>query len=252
MQALRSLIGESPTSPKVLFIGNSLTSYRAGSVDAMCRKLGFEATAKVTYGATLAEIWAQGGWAQTIGAGGYDFVVLQDDLPEYDSLPKAVQHWRELLVPFLRVVTSFVSAIRAAGATPVLYLAHAYSRLALTQQHDINLCHVEAEKALSVAIAPCGLAHHLAHPRLLQVTDFSAPLLEPDREHPSVEGLYLNACCLALVLRGGVADAADASALEAALPWAPEDFEGDKADFLRQVARDAVVAWRTYEADTAH
>ena len=245
----------SAPKPKVLFIGNSLTSYHAGSMDAMCREFGFETAAKVTMGATLAKIWRKGGWAAAMR--GYDFVVLQDDLPEY-GVRGVEEHWRELLTPFLEAVKLFVGAARDAGAVPLLYMTHSYARLGKTQQHDICRCHAEAERLFpGTAIAPCGLAHHLAHPRLMEIVEFSAPLLDPDREHQSTEGLYLNACCVALVLRASAAltDAVDVAsldtpeALEAALPWAPADFEGEKAEFLRQAARDAIAAWPTYMQD---
>ena len=234
---------------RVLFIGNSLTSYRAGALDAMFRALGFEAQAKVTFGATLAEMWRQGGWAQLFKSGAYDAVVLQDDLPEYSVPANEREHWRELCDPFLAAVTSFVKEVQLTGATPILYMTHPYARLPKTQQHDICLCHKEAERALGVAVAPGGLAHHLAHTLAMGRSDWSLPLLEPDREHPSVEGLYLNACCIALALRGVLPEEADDAALDAALPWGPPGFEEDKVAFLKSVARTALRDWRTYLQD---
>ena len=162
MQATRSLVGGGNARPRVLFIGNSLTAYRVGQLDTYFREMGYDASRKCTMGATLSHIWGLGGWAETLRAGAYDVVVVQDDLPEYGSLPGRQEHWRELLVPFMAAVTAFVGAIRDAGATPLIYMAHPYSRLPKTQHHDICLCHKEAESALSVAIAPGGLAHNLA------------------------------------------------------------------------------------------
>ena len=233
---------------RVLFVGNSLTSYRGNSLDVMFREMGYDASAKITFGATLADIWRQGGWAETIRVGGFGTVVIQDDLPEYKGLRNKAEHWRELLDPFLAAVTNFVNAITRAGARPVIYMAHPYPRLPRTQHHDICMCHHEAEKALGVTIAPGGLAHHLAFTRAMELTEWSLPLLEPDREHPSAEGLYLHACCIALAMLPASAEG-DVD-IDLALPWAPGSFEDDKARFLKGVARDAAIAWRTYAADT--
>ena len=233
---------------RVLFVGNSLTCFRTNRLDVFFREMGYDASSKITMGATLADIWRQGGWAETIGYGGYDTVVIQDDLPEYKELPHKRQHWREVFDEFLPAVTSFVNAITAAGARPIIYMAHSYPRLPMTQHHDICMCHAEAEQALDVTIAPGALAHHMAFMRAFEITEWSLPLLEPDREHPSAEGLYLHACCIALAMLPASAEG-DVD-LDKAVPWAPSSFEDGKASFLKGVARDAAIAWRTYAADT--
>ena len=43
---------------------------------------------------------------------------------------------------------------------------------------------------LEVAVAPGAIAHKLAEQRVSSTVQCSLPLLEPDGEHPSEEGLY--------------------------------------------------------------
>lgn len=139
-------------------------------------------------------------------------------------------------------------ARQAAGATPIVYMAHPYARLAKTQHADVCAVHMQYEKSVGVAIAPGALAHQMAGTRALQLSAaFSLPLLLKDQEHPTPEGLYLHACCIALALQKQrlKADAA-AEVLEKLLPWAPESFEQGKAAFLRLAARDAIAAWSSY------
>ena len=103
--------------------------------------------------------------------------------------------------------------------------------------------HKAAERELGVAIAPCGLAHTMAATEAMSVTEFSIALLVKDREHMSIEGLYLNACTIALTLNGRPTGERDGQSLDEVLPWAPGQLEPAKASFLRSIARDALAAW---------
>lgn len=235
-------------SGRVLFIGNSLSGYRAGSLDGMLREFGMHAESKLIMGATLEKIWkSKGGkdaWVSALREGQFDVVVIQDDLPEY-GVPGKSEHWRELSVPFLKAAQSMVEAVREAGAVPILYMSHPYCRLPRTEYADIARCHKEAERTLGVAVAPCGFAHMLAATEAMSadVSVGNVGLLVKDREHLSVEGLYLNACTIALALRGLPPHG---TSLEEALPWAPPAIPPAKADFLRRMAREAIVAWPTH------
>ena len=222
------------TQRRILFVGNSLTSYRAGSLDACFREWGFDAHAHIKYGATLAEIWSEGGWEQRLNEGRYEIVAIQDDLPEYSNLPNKEEHWRELYKPFIGAVKKFVRAIKNAGATPILFMAHPYCRLPKTQLEDIVRCHRKAAEELEeVAIAPGAIAHHIATTKAMEQIEWSLQLLEPDREHPSVEGNYLHACTVAVSL-----------GRTEALEWAPDVLEPELAAWLREVAVEAVKEWQ--------
>ena len=98
---------------RVLFIGNSLTSFGPNSLDLIFKQWGFDAEVKATMGATLSEIWNQGGWQRTIEAGSYDAVCIQEDLPEYSrcGLKSKQEHWRELFEASRSAVSGFVAAI---------------------------------------------------------------------------------------------------------------------------------------------
>jgi hypothetical protein len=241
MQALRAMVGggHTPSGPgnkrRVLFVGNSLSSYKSGSLTAVFRDWGFHASEHISYGKTLAQIWAKGGWEARLRDGAYDVVVLQDDLPEYVFSPADAakdEHWRLLLSRHETAAASFVQAIRAAGAAPLLLMAHEYCRLPKTTHRDVVLCHREAGRRLGVPVAAGAAAFQLAFTRLQIVADWSLPLLEPDREHPTLAGIYLHACAVAFALGVASEDLTPVALLE-----------DDQADLLRCAAADAHAAW---------
>jgi hypothetical protein len=117
-----------PSAHRLLFIGNSLTFWQDGGLDGLFREWGLSAAAETSPGATLARLWKLGKALQRIRDGGWDVVVLQDDLPEYRSDPRR-ERWRAIHEQSMAVVSKFVGAIRGVGATPVLFMAHGYSRL---------------------------------------------------------------------------------------------------------------------------
>ena len=71
--------------PRVLFIGNSLTYYSGGIDRYIVRIQEFRAERYTKAGATLEDLWNEGGAAERIAEGGWAVVVLQDDLPEGSS-----------------------------------------------------------------------------------------------------------------------------------------------------------------------
>lgn len=187
-------------SQRILFVGNSLT-YWSGGIDAIFRLWGCHAESVTAPGATLADLWKRGAAQRRISSSAWDVVVLQDDLPEYRSRANdSRERWEQLTQgAFGRAAALFEHAVRSSGATPVFFMAHAYRRLPDTRLEDICRAHREVAGSLAAAVAPCGLAHSLAA-SLASASSIgdSMPLLEPDEEHPSEEGIYLNACwCVA-------------------------------------------------------
>ena len=216
---------------RVLFIGNSLT-YWAGGQDVLWREWGFDAHEETVPGATLAQIWKIGEAQKQIRDGAWDVVVLQDDPPEYKtSRSDSRERWVQIHEQFERAVAKFIAAIREAGAVPVVFMTHAYRRLAHTSLLDICMAHKLVEKVHKVVIAPAGLAHQLAFER-----DESCPLLDPDEEHPSLAGRWLNAVTIGAVMLG--------SERACHLRGAGSSALGDEEqDYLREAAMDALRDW---------
>ena len=77
--------------PRVLFIGNSLTYYSGGIDRYVVRIQEFRAERYTKAGATLEDLWNEGGAAERIAEGGWAVVVLQDDLPEGSSVVRRVR-----------------------------------------------------------------------------------------------------------------------------------------------------------------
>jgi hypothetical protein len=215
---------------RVLFIGNSLT-YWAGGQDVLWREWGFDAHEETVPGATLAQIWKIGEVQKQIRDGAWDVVVLQDDPPEYKtSRSDSRERWVAIHEQFERAVAKFIAAIREAGAVPVVFMTHAYRRLAHTSLLDICMAHKLVEQAHKVAIAPAGLAHQLAFER-----DESCPLLDPDEEHPTIAGRWLNAVTIGAVMLG--------AERACHLPAGSSALGDEEQDFLREAAMDALRDW---------
>ena len=150
----------------------------------------------------------------------------------------------------------FVAAIREIDARPILFMPHAYGRLAHTTIDDIYRAHKEVEIKLKVATAPGGLAHAIVQEQIDLVAEWTCRLLDKvrrphitaarlfsprrqarvadslmpldasqDGEHPSVDGLYLHAATIAAAVLQ-----ADPSQFE----WAPNEMPPSKASFLKR------------------
>lgn len=242
-----------PQKRRILFIGNSLTSHRGRSLDHIFRQWGYHSEAKTIGGATLSDIQKKAGPAvlSVISSGSFHAVVLQEDLPEYLNngrlRPVGIEH---LVGPFRKAVAYFTSAIRTSGAVPILYMAHGYERLAQTSHEDICRAHREVSRMLEVAVAPGAIAHKLAEQRVSSTVQCSLPLLEPDGEHPSEEGLYLHAATIDLVAQQAlqIEGSCPATSEGEASVWAPSSMEESTACLLREVARDALEEWSEYRA----
>lgn len=169
----------------VLFVGNSLT-YRGGGLDHHLKRLLPEIrTGRVVKGgATLERLLPLAG--EEIAEGGWDAVVLQDDLPETS------------VEAFLSSAAAGADLVRSAGARPYLLETWPYARLGWIDADGIEAAHCRAAVETGITVIPAGrvwLRARERHPGL--------DLLDRDREHPSVAGSWLAACTVAVVLTNG-------------------------------------------------
>jgi hypothetical protein len=172
---------------RVLFIGNSLT-YFNGGIGKHLETLGSFTCKLETIGGATLRVHSKKGRAAKALTQGWDYAIIQEDMPEYDSMKIARAN-------FFKHGEQFVSAARAAGATPVFYMAWPYTRLPHMQLGDIAAAHRELASRLGgtepVAVAPVGQAFERAAQRHLSVGAAADFLFNEDMEHPSPSGTLL-------------------------------------------------------------
>ena len=245
--------------PRVLFIGNSLTYYSGGIDRYIVRIQEFRAERYTKAGATLEDLWNEGGAAERIAEGGWAVVVLQDDLPEGSSQS------------FDEYGAKFVEKIREVGARPLLLMAWAYSRLCLLPPPHRPSAHEAVGEApgdppaqtrtnarnnpparppatrprsrlsppRQVEVAPVGIAFQRTHRHMDElvrgqgVTRFH--LLTRDGEHPSPCGQLLSALVVAITITG--------TSPHTLKWWVPDGIETKQAQFMRGVAGQTVLEW---------
>ena len=215
----------------VLFVGNSFTFWHGGlwrQLEALSDgedpNLGYEADCAVRGGASLEVMWERTKARARIAAGGWDVVVLQEDLPETS------------VASFRDYAARFVAAVRETGARPVLYMTWEYDRLDWISFDEILAAHREVAAALDVDVAPVGLAWRLARAARPDLDMYGR-----DREHPSVAGSYLALMVLEATVSG--LPPVDHDPDEVRLPGL-ERIEVEDARFLQQIASRAIAAWR--------
>lgn len=200
------------TAQRILFIGNSFTQRNdvPGLVAelAAARGIVIEHDLISAGGASLRMHWNAGRAGQAIAAGGYDYVVLQ----EQSTLPvKNASRMAEN-------VRLFDEAIRQAKAKTVLYMTWAREHSPDTQQ-AITEAYDSIGKELGAIVVPVGSvwqAFRAAHDRPV--------LYDRDQSHPTPAGSYMAACVFLATLfeanpvgiEGGPAslDVADRAALQ--------------------------------------
>jgi hypothetical protein len=176
------------TPGNVLFIGNSFTARNdlPGLVARLAAARGKAVRHRLISagGASLRTHWNACEAARAIRDGGYDHVVLQ----EQSTLPvKNAGRMHEN-------VRLFEAAIRAAGATTVLYMTWA-RRHAPETQEAITSAYTEIGRELGATVVPAGVAWQ----RFLRKHD--QPVLhDPDQSHPTPAGSYLAVCTFLAVL----------------------------------------------------
>ena len=163
----------------MLFVGNSLTA--ANDLPTMVARIGgFATDVRAPGGYALEDHWNLTDVSDVIAHGGYDFVVLQQGP---SSLPESATN----LVQWTK---TFAAAIRAAGATPVVYMVwpESYRRSVL---NAVISNYRRAARESGSLLAPAGEVWKRAP---------SLPLYGPDGFHPSRLGTYAAAVTITAVL----------------------------------------------------
>ncbi len=172
----------------MLFIGNSFTE--RNNVPRLLAELASARGLSVAHelisvgGASLRGHWNAGLAAQTIEAGGYDYVVLQ----EQSTLP--VKNAKRMA----ENVRLFDDLIKRAGSKTVLYMTWARQHAPETQQ-AITDAYNAIGRELAAIVVPVGLAWQ----GFLAKHDMPV-LHDRDGSHPTLAGSYLAACVFLAVL----------------------------------------------------
>ena len=175
-------------SINILFIGNSFT--QRNDLPALLSELAAARNIAVTHklisagGASLRTHWNAGQAATAIAAGGYDYVVLQ----EQSTLPvKNAKRMAENM-------RLFNDSIKQAGAKTVLYMTWARQHAPESQQ-VISDAYNSIGKELGAIVVPVGLAWQKF------IAKHQTPILhDRDQSHPTPAGTYLAACVFLVVL----------------------------------------------------
>ena len=175
---------------KVLFIGNSFTARKdlPGRVAELASAAGTRLEHRLISagGASLRMHWNKGEALRAIRAGGYDYVVLQ----EQSTLP--VKNARRMH----ENVRLFDAEIRGAGAKTALYMTWA-RRHAPESQSAITDAYASVGQEIGATVVPAGVAWE----RFLRAHD--RPVLhDRDGSHPTPAGTYLAACVFFATLLG--------------------------------------------------
>ena len=179
----------------ILFVGNSFTS-AGGGIETHVAALAesedpphtLTANASTIRGATLKDHHEMRNPPGILGAidvireGGYDVVVLQDDIPKY------AEHE---VTPFLEYARLFNAEIKDAGAQTVLFMTWPYERLDWVSLDEIVAAHRQVEAELGALVAPVGVAMANA---LAERPDLA--MLGPCAENESPAGAYLAAAVI--------------------------------------------------------
>ncbi len=101
---------------------------------------------------------------------------------------------------FLDTAVSYANKVRQIGATPMLYMTHAYvAPHRLADKNMINIVsetYIDAGRAAMAKVIPVGLAYALSYQKRANFSlhaDF-------DYTHPNLRGTYLGACVVYLSL----------------------------------------------------
>ena len=209
---------------RILFIGNSLTYYNQ-SVNSDFAKLLLHSeftesdNQDNTFdectqgGATLRNLWRQTKAKDLIQQNNYDYVVLQEDLPE------------TTITKFHDYGARFIRWIRQHKSIPILFMTWAYDRLPGTTNRMIQHAHIELAQRCQCDIAPVSIARleSASLSKMLVPTMF-----DPDQEHPSSEATYLAALVIYITVTK--------SRTFTHKTYAPNDMEPTLAITLQQIA----------------
>lgn len=229
LNASRSAKCPFPQPPrKLLFVGDSFTYYNGGLdhhvtqlANAACPPRSIVAERATKGGAPLRKLFSLPWVHDQIQDGGYDVVILQDDIPEYKEHSPT---------PFFEYGRLFDREIRNAGGKTVLLMAWSYERLNWASQSEIAQVHRDLGLELGAPVAPVGLAFQRAlaeRPTLA--------MLGPDKEHESIQGTYLAANVIYATLFGESPKG---------FKYYPAGISAEEAAFLQRIAWQTVQTWR--------
>jgi hypothetical protein len=154
-------------------------------------------------------------------AGGYDLVILQEDIPELTE---------HSVAPFFEQARLFDQEIRELGSKTVLFMAWPYERLKWVTLEQIAQAHRAIGQELGVPVAPVGIAFQRAMKERPELA-----MLGRDKEHESIHGTYLAANVIYATIFGQSPKG---------LPYRPAGVSADEAAFLQGVAWATVQGWR--------
>jgi hypothetical protein len=202
---------------RVLFIGNSYTSYNSG-IDKQYEGLdpASDTSRIVVDGYTLQSHWKDGNALQATRTGKWNYVVLQEQsqTPVFDP------------ANFRAYAAQFDQAIRSAGARTVLLMTweRPDSAAAGVTGTNVSNAYDSLGRTLGVTVAPAGVAFasslHLRYDLVLYAQD----------GHPTKAGTYLAACVLyAAIVR----------ATPVGNPFSGDGVTVETSAFLQQVAAES-------------
>jgi hypothetical protein len=168
---------------RVLFVGNSYTSYNGGVDQQLQRLAPSIRTESITVGgATLKNHWTSGTALGRIRQGGLMFVVLQEQSVTPVSSP----------LTFYQAVRDFSGAIAANGASTVLLMTwqRPDEATAGVTTERLASAYEQAGRLTGATVAPAGLAFAAS---LAERPDLA---LNASDGHPTAYGTYLAACVL--------------------------------------------------------
>ncbi len=183
----RNEIG-SATVLNVLFIGNSFTA--RNNLPGLIARLAAARGRKLEHqlinrgGASLRMHWNKGEAQQTLAAGDFDYVVLQEQSTL--GVKNAARMHENIRL--------FDKAIKDAGAQTVLYLTWAREHEPHNQQ-IITDAYTTIGAELGAKVVPVGIAW-----QEFLATNKAPALHDPDKSHPTLAGSYLAACVFLSVL----------------------------------------------------
>jgi hypothetical protein len=214
---------------RLLFLGNSFTYYNGG-LETHLRLLAQSAktpllmeTDRVTKGgATLKILQGIPEVHTAIKNGRYDWVILQDDIPEF------VDHDLSHLAEEVR---RFQNEIKPTGARTALFMAWPYQRLNWVSLEQIENAHRAVGREQGIPVAPVGSAFH--HSLLMQP---SLGMLGRDHEHETIHGTYLAACVILATVTG---------INPVGATYCPAGISAAEASHLQRIAWTSVQSWNS-------
>ena len=232
LQAPRSTMGSlTPAPGKLLLVGDSFT-FCNGGLENHVKQLAasarpprsITADSATQGGATLKVLYGKQSVHDKIRDGGYDVVILQDDIPELTE---------HSVAPFFEYARLFNQKIRGIGSKTVLFMAWPYERLNWVTLAEITQAHRDLGRELGVPVAPVGVAFQRAlaeRPALA--------MLGGDKEHESIHGTYLAANVIyATLFRES----------PAGFKYYPPGVSAEEAAFLQRIAWETVQAWQKHK-----